>query len=134
MYGAVGFSYGGAPSAAAASGSSDSDADDGSDDERPLEDSEVATERAAAQLGIDNFAVMLRRAEREEAEMAEGRIPKPKCVWPSPVAAETLNTAPCPLPGWEEPLPCLSWMLQSMHHLGLPVPSKLGHAWLGSLL
>ena len=35
---------------------------------------------AAAAFGISGFASMLRHAEKEEAAIAEGRIPRPKCV------------------------------------------------------
>ena len=35
---------------------------------------------AAAAFGISGFASMLRHAEKEEAAMAAGRIPRPKCV------------------------------------------------------
>ena len=68
QYGAVGFSYNGLT--AADSSSSDSEDSDEDLDEPAPEDVDV--DSLAANLGIDAFGVQLRRAEREEAEMAQG--------------------------------------------------------------
>lgn len=80
-FGAVGFSYGGSdptPAASAAASESDSDDSDDSEDDSDADDAPVAVdiEVAAAAFGVDNFAVMLRRAEREEEAIAQGKIPK----------------------------------------------------------
>ena len=64
----MGFSYNGAT--AADSSSSDSENSDEDLDEPAPED--INVDSLAANLGIDAFSVLLRRAEREEAEMAEG--------------------------------------------------------------
>lgn len=83
-FGAVGFSYGGEAAAAAAVSESESDSDDseateeGSDGEAGGGGGDVDVEVAAAAFGVDNFAVMLRRAEREEEAIANGKVPRPK--------------------------------------------------------
>ena len=67
QYGAVGFSYNGEVAAEDSASSEESDEDA---DEPAPEDVDV--DSLAANLGIDAFSVLLRRAEREEAEMAAG--------------------------------------------------------------
>ena len=76
----MGFSYG-----AAAAGESGSESSDGgsSDEEDESDADEGEGEHAdvnglAANLGIDSFSVLLRRAEREEAEAAQGIFKKRK--------------------------------------------------------
>lgn len=80
QYGAVGFSYGSAE-AQSDSGSEGSEEDDDEDDESAGEEEDDASadiDGLAANLGIDSFSVLLRRAEREEAEMAQGIFKKKK--------------------------------------------------------
>lgn len=85
-FGAVGFSYGGGEKPAEAAGAasdsgSESDSDD-SDDSEEGSDREaggnVDIEVAAAAFGMENFAAMLRQAEREEEAIANGKIPRRK--------------------------------------------------------
>jgi hypothetical protein len=72
QYGAVGFSYGGAAGESGSEGDSGEDSGDGgSDAEEPGEGGEQA-DGLAANLGIDAFSVLLRRAEREEEAAAAG--------------------------------------------------------------
>ena len=85
-FGAVGFSYGGVEEApVAAASESDSESDD-SDDTEEGSDGEfggdVDVEVAAAAFGVENFAAMLRHAEREEEAIANGKIPRRKCAVP----------------------------------------------------
>ena len=68
QYGAVGLSYNGA-AAADSSGSDSGDSDEDLDEPAP---EDINVDSLAANLGIDAFSVLLRRAEREEAEMADG--------------------------------------------------------------
>ena len=73
QFGAVGFSYGGA--ASEASSDSGSELSDEDDDEA---DGGEATDALAANLGIDNFCSMQRRAERLEEAERLGKVIKPK--------------------------------------------------------
>ena len=86
-FGAVGFLYGGGgPTeavAASAASESETDSDDSDDTEEGSEGEEgggggVDVDVAAAAFGVDNFAVMLRRAEHEEEAIASGKVPKRK--------------------------------------------------------
>lgn len=82
QYGAVEFSYGGAqePGAKSESGSEGSQ-DDDEDEEESEGDEEADTadlDGLAANLGINSFGALLRRAEREEQQMAQGIFPKKK--------------------------------------------------------
>ena len=79
-YGAVGFTYGGAaPDPGSASGSDyeSSSSEDDRDDNAKRADN--ALDGLAANVGIDNFSVMLRRAEKQEEDEALGRAPRKKC-------------------------------------------------------
>ena len=81
QYGAVGFSYGGAAddnSSESESGYDDSSSEDERDDAAKQEDN--ALDGLAANVGLDNFSVMLRRAEKQEEDEALGRAPRKKCV------------------------------------------------------
>lgn len=69
QYGAVGFSYNGE---VAAEGSSGSDSEDSEEELEEAAPEDVDVDSLAANLGIDSFSVLLRRAEREETEMANG--------------------------------------------------------------
>lgn len=54
----------------------------GSEEEGDEEESDDETrkmDRVAGSMGLPNFAVMARRAEREEADIAAGRRPQRKC-------------------------------------------------------
>jgi hypothetical protein len=90
----VAFSYGGsgAQSESEASDSGSSDEDEESDAE-PEDEEHADVDGLAANLGIDAFSVLLRRAEREEAEMAQGIFKKRKCV---PVHQTST------MPAWQE--------------------------------
>ena len=69
QYGAVGFSYNGEVAADDSASSEESDEDADADEPAP---EDVDVDSLAANLGIDAFSVLLRRAEREEADMAAG--------------------------------------------------------------
>ncbi len=75
-YGAVGFSYGSGAQADASSGSDDSGSDFSDEDDEA--DGDEATDALAANLGIDNFTSMQRRAERLEEAERLGKVIKPK--------------------------------------------------------
>ena len=75
QYGAVGFSYNGE---VATEESSASDSEDSEEDPEEAAPEDVDIDSLAANLGIDSFSVLLRRAEREEAEMAQGIFRKRK--------------------------------------------------------
>lgn len=84
QYGAVGFAYdGGAASGSDESGSEGGDRSSGASGGS---DEEGATGREAdglaANLGIDAFGVLLRRAEREEEAAADGQASKKKTCAP----------------------------------------------------
>lgn len=85
QYGAVGLQYDGAEEGTS-SQSSDSEEDEDamarSEEEGEDEESDDETrkmDRVAGSMGLPNFAVMARRAEREEADIAAGRRPQRKC-------------------------------------------------------
>ncbi|CAK0781024.1 hypothetical protein CVIRNUC_005260 [Coccomyxa viridis] len=84
QYGAVGFSYNGA-TAADSSGSDSENSDEDLDEPAP---EDINVDSLAANLGIDAFSVLLRRAEREEAEMAEGIYKRRKRRWSRKTAAQ----------------------------------------------
>ena len=81
QYGAVGFSYGGSGQASISDASSDSGSDF-SDEEDEDEAGNDAVDSLAANLGIDNFSSMQRRAERLEEAERLGKVIKPKYVLP----------------------------------------------------
>ncbi len=98
-FAAVGFSYGGG----GGGGGSDSGGSDasGSDDSGSESDGDAGAGGAgddadglAANLGIDDFSALLRRAEREEAATALGQKPRKKCASAAPPPC-----LPCRLPG-----------------------------------
>ena len=76
QYGAVGFSYGGGVPAAISDASSGSGTDFSDEDDEA--DGDEATDALAANLGIDNFSSMQRRAERLEEAERLGKVIKPK--------------------------------------------------------
>ena len=76
QYGAVGFSYGGGAHAAASDASSDSGSDFSDEDDEA--DGDEVTDALAANLGIDNFSSMQRRAERLEEAERLGKVIRPK--------------------------------------------------------
>ena len=95
---AVGFSYGGNGGGGSDSGGSDAS---GSDDSGSESDGDAGAGGAgddadglAANLGIDDFSALLRRAEREEAATALGQKPRKKCASAAPPPC-----LPCRLPG-----------------------------------
>ena len=63
-----------------ASGSEGDSSEDDSDDERPRELGEEEVDNLAANLGIDSFSAMLRRAEKQEADFAAGNVKHAKCA------------------------------------------------------
>ena len=71
----MGFSYNGE---VAAGESSASDSEDSEEEPEEAAPEDVDVDSLAANLGIDSFSVLLRRAEREEAEMAQGIYKKRK--------------------------------------------------------
>ena len=79
-YGAVGFSYGGAEGSSSGSDSEAkaSSSEDDRDDDAKRQD--TALDGLAANVGIENFSVMLRRAEQQEEDEALGRVPRKKCA------------------------------------------------------
>ena len=81
LYGAVGFSYGGSGQASISDASSDSGSEF-SDEEDEDEAGDDAIDSLAANLGIDNFSSMQRRAERLEEAERLGKVIKPKYVVP----------------------------------------------------
>jgi len=100
-FGAVGFSYGGGGGGggggASDSGASDASASDDSGSESDGGAGGGAGDDAdglAANLGIDDFSALLRRAEREEAATALGQKPRKKCASAAPPPC-----LPCRLPG-----------------------------------
>ena len=65
----MGFSYDGS---AAADDSASSDSEESDEDAEEPAPEDVDVDSLAANVGIDSFSILLRRAEREEAEMAAG--------------------------------------------------------------
>lgn len=86
QYGAVGFSYGGAEGSGSEEGYSGSEGGSGEDEESEAEEPGGEGEEAdglAANLCIDSFSVLLRRAEREEEAEATGAAnANRKCACP----------------------------------------------------
>lgn len=81
QYGAVGFSYGaGGGQSETESSEGDSSEEEDESDGGADEDEHADVDGLAANLGIDSFSVLLRRAEREEAEAAQGIFKKRKWV------------------------------------------------------
>lgn len=81
QYGAVGFSYGGAPEAGEESGSASGDSEEEEEDEESGgegNEQHADLDDLAANLGISTFSTLLRRAEREEEQIAQGIFPKKK--------------------------------------------------------
>lgn len=79
QYGAVGFSYGAGPRNRSSSSDSDSDASSvSSEEDRDDEDlrKDRAADNLAANVGIEHFSLMLRRAEQQEEDEALGRAPR----------------------------------------------------------
>ena len=79
-YGAVGFAYG--PSAASgeaseSEGEGSSDSDDSDEEETPQLDDE-AIDNLAANLGIEDYSSLLRRVEKQEADLARGDVKRAK--------------------------------------------------------
>lgn len=95
-FSAVGFSYGGPVEDNMPSRAGDpvedlgeeasSDSDSGSEDEE--QDADQACDLLAANLGIDHFNVMLRRADKQEQDDALGQIKKPKRLFSRKKAAQ----------------------------------------------
>ena len=79
-FGAVGFSYNGGPgvSGARLEESSASESSDSEDEEAVGAAGSEAVDNLAALLGLEDFSLMLRRTEREEANTAAGNIKRPK--------------------------------------------------------
>eukprot|EP00884_Botryococcus_braunii_P014638 jgi/Botrbrau1/23175/Bobra.0041s0026.1 len=79
QYGAVGLRYDGGEEGGSSSGSSDSDDEEGEGGSEEEAEDETSDEESrkldqlAASMGLPNFSVMQRRAEREEADIAAGR-------------------------------------------------------------
>jgi hypothetical protein len=78
QYGAVGFSYGGALKPESGSEGSQDEEEDEEDSEGEDGDDTADVDGLAANLGINSFGALLRRAEREEEQMAQGIFPKKK--------------------------------------------------------
>ena len=84
-YGAVGFSYTSAGLSRDSDSDSDSDASVSSDEERDTTQQEKhsAADRIAEGLGLSNFSSILRHAERQEEDEAQGRKPRKRCAAPT---------------------------------------------------
>lgn len=101
QFGAVGFSYGGHDEGGSGSGSasgtesdSESEGDEGGEDDgEGIGDADGL----AANLGIDSFSAVLRRAEREEAATALGLKPRKKCACASGLPPKPPACARVPL-------------------------------------
>ena len=80
-YGAVGFSYTSAGLSRDSDSDSDSDASASSDEERDTtqQEKDSAADRIADGLGLSNFSSILRHAERQEEDEAQGRKPRKRC-------------------------------------------------------
>ena len=81
-YGAVGFSYTSAGLARDSGSDSDSDASASSDEELDTtqQQKDSAADSIAEGVGLLNFSSMLRHAERQEEDEAQGRKPRKRCV------------------------------------------------------
>lgn len=86
QYGAVGFSYGGAAESASESEYDSTSSEDERDDNEKRADD--AVDDLAANVGVDNFSVMLRRAKKQEEAEALGRAPRRKRAFSRKKAAE----------------------------------------------
>lgn len=78
QYGAVGFSYGGGGESSGSEGSGSVGEASGPESEGSEGGAGGEADDLAANLGIDAFSVLLRRAEREEATAADGKAVKKK--------------------------------------------------------
>ncbi|KAK9815195.1 hypothetical protein WJX73_010573 [Symbiochloris irregularis] len=111
QYSAVGFSYGAGAGARSSSGDSDSDSDASTSSEEDRDDEDLRRDRAAddlaANVGIDNFSLMLRRAEQHEEDEVLGRAPQKRRVFSRKKAAERAKRmagqglAPKEKPAWK---------------------------------
>ncbi|CAL8468559.1 g8099 [Coccomyxa elongata] len=91
QYGAVGFSYGGPPEAGGESGSASEESEEEEEDEESggeENEQHADLDGLAANLGISSFSTLLRRAEREEEQIARGIFPKKKRRFSRKVAAQ----------------------------------------------
>lgn len=79
-YASVGFSYGGAGGNAGGDGSEGSSSEESESEEEGVEPSitQEGLDRLAQVVGIDNFSVLLRKAEKEERDLELGLIKRPK--------------------------------------------------------
>ena len=95
QYGAVGFSYAGGDARSGSesdSGDSSSSDDDRNDDERSAD---LAADGLAANVGVDNFSLMLHRAEQQEEDEMLGRAPRKKCASDQLESTLSIGIADC---------------------------------------